>query len=60
MKKITNEKIQEIYATYMKAREDMFCILQELVEKKTCYSPQYDERINAAQFMDNMQKTRID
>ncbi len=31
----------------MKAADDMFCILKELDNKKSNYSPTYDERINA-------------
>lgn len=47
MKKCSNEKIANIYAAYMKAADDMCCILKELVDKKFSYSPKYDERINA-------------
>lgn len=47
MGKIDNKKIKDIYASYMKAADDMFCILKELDNKKSNYSPTYDERINA-------------
>lgn len=47
MGKIDNKKIKDIYAFYMKAADDMFCILKELDNKKSNYSPTYDERINA-------------
>lgn len=47
MKKCSNEKIANIYAAYMKAADDMYSILIEMLNNGGIYSPQYDERINA-------------
>lgn len=47
MKKNNKERAKDVYAAYMRAADDMFSILKELVDKDGVYSPQYDERINA-------------